>query len=130
MKRLRRVSVEVIRRELSLSVTRPLAANAGVRPDLPTADNPPSPASPFTSPKCRSCDSPTFVVPVAKGDLPAAIQKTLEQYGVHSQLTSTGDLVVCARSFEPHTGASDEDAAASTYPSAVESACSRKETSP
>lgn len=114
MRRLRRVSVEVIRRELSLSVTRPLAANSWLRPDVPTADNPPSPASPFPSPKCPSCGSPTFVVSVAKGELPATIQKTLEQYGVHSQLTSTDDLFVCARSFEPHTGASDENAAPST----------------
>jgi hypothetical protein len=99
MRRLRSVSVEVVRRELNLSMTRPFAANAGVRPDVPTADNAQSSASPFPSPKCLSCDSPTFVVSIGKGELPATIQWTLEQCGVHSQLTSTGDLFVCARSF-------------------------------
>jgi hypothetical protein len=104
MKRIRTVSIELIRREFRLSVTRPVVATTEVRPGEAAQDGIGIQQSPPPPAECPACASPWFALPVDAGGQPALVQRALEKHGVHTQLSSTGELFVCSRSFELHTG--------------------------
>jgi hypothetical protein len=98
----RRVSIELVRREFRLSVTRPVAATAearaAARDETDARATAPGPA------ECSVCGSTWFVVP-AGGEEPALIQRAFEKHGIHTLLSPAGELLVCGRSFELHTAA-------------------------
>lgn len=100
MRRIRRVSVEVIRRELSLSLTRAVATSATGHHDMPPANEPDPSANSSQTTLCLSCSSPLFLLPAGLDGGVAVTQWVLEAHGIHSQLSTTGELLVCARSFE------------------------------
>jgi len=101
----RRVSVELIRRELRLAVTRRAAAAAEARPDTHARNEADAPASAPNPTECPSCASPWFLLPAGGGEEPAMVQRALRQHGIHTLLLPTGELLICGRSFELHTGA-------------------------
>lgn len=100
MRRTRRLSVEVIRRELSLPLTRAGAANAQAHPASPEEDG-------NLTPECPACRSRWFMLPAGHGEDSAIMQRVLDAHAIHNQRLHTGELLFCARSFELHTGASD-----------------------
>jgi hypothetical protein len=107
MIRTRRVSIELIRRELRLSVRRPVAANAQSDSDPAVQEEYEVQRSPPTPLDCPACASPWFVLSIGGSDQPAIVQQALGKHGIHTQLSSTGELLVCGRSFELHIRASD-----------------------
>jgi hypothetical protein len=50
------------------------------------------------------------------------VQRALEKHGIHTLLSPAGELLVCGRSFELHTGAFDVTDAVSTEPQREKSA--------
>lgn len=106
MRRIRRVSVEVIRRELSFSLTRAVATSTTGRHDIPPAKEPDPSANSSQASLCPSCASPLFPLPTGLDGGVAITQRVLEAHGIHSQLSTPGELMVCAKSFEFFAGAS------------------------
>ncbi len=49
---------------------------------------------------CPSCASPLFLLPAGLDGGVAITQRVLEAHGIHSQLLSTGELLVCAKSLQ------------------------------
>jgi len=112
MTRTRRISIEVVRRELRLSVTRRPAGE--VRPDPAAREEAEVAASAPPPGECPDCASPWFLLPAGGGEEPAMVQRALRQHGIHTLLLPTGELLICGRSFELHTGAFDVPNAATT----------------
>lgn len=108
MKRIRRMSVEVIRRELSLSITRlgVVSAKACTEATTEGMGEPPT-TSPLAA-ECAACRSPWLVLPVGEGEEATVLQRLLETQGIHHQMSTRDELLVCARSFELRADASDK----------------------
>ena len=115
VRRTRRVSVEVIRRELSLSLTRHGAAYAHEPNGTPAEGG--HPASTKPAPECSACRSRCFLFPAGNVEDSAIMQRVLEAHAIHNQLLPTGELLVCARSFELHAGTSEVTNPGDTTPS-------------
>ena len=105
MTRIRRFSIEVIRREVNFSHTGATGAPSAARPDATAWDGDEVQESASAPAECPACASPWFVLPADSGEQPPFVQRALEKHGIHTQLSSTGELFVCSRSFELHTGA-------------------------
>jgi len=110
----RRVSIELIQREFRLSIRRRAAAAAEARPNTSARDETDAPASAPQPTECPSCASPWFLIPASAAEEPAMVQRALEKHGIHTLLSPAGGLLVCGRSFELHTGATDVTDAVST----------------
>jgi hypothetical protein len=105
MKRIRRISIELIRREFDLSVSWPVVA---ARPQSRSAqdgrerqESPPPPA------ECPVCASPWFALSLGDGEESPMVQRALAKHGIHTQRSSASELLVCRSSFELQTGAID-----------------------
>jgi hypothetical protein len=107
MTRTRRVSIELIRRELRLLVGKPVAANGETMSQPAVRDVHVVQLSPPTPLECPAGASPWFVLSAGGGDQAAIVQRALGKHGIHTQLSPTGELLVCSRSFELHIRASD-----------------------
>jgi hypothetical protein len=110
----RRVSIELVRREFRLSITR--RATPADEPGTASRDKTEVPVIRPQLTECPACGSPWFVVSTGDGEDPAIVQRALEKHGIHTLLSPASELLVCGRSFELHTGAFDVTDAASTEP--------------
>ena len=100
MKRIRHVSVEMIRRELSLSVTRPVVKNSEERPVASAEDKNDRSSNPLRTPPCSECTSPLFLLQTGGGEDVDIVKRTLQALGIHFQQSSAKELLVCVASFE------------------------------
>jgi hypothetical protein len=108
MKRTRRISIEVVRRELNLSVKRPVVAGAQSPQDATGQAGQQVQETTSLPTECPSCASPWFVLPAGDGEVSTTVQRALGKHGIHTRLSPTGELLVCGRSFELHVGAYGE----------------------
>jgi hypothetical protein len=106
MRRIRRVSVEVIRRDFSLSITREARPAADKNREAAAEDKAAQETSAPSS-ECPLCASPWFPLAMGNSEVPAIVQRALAKHGIHTQLSSIGELLVCGRSFELHIRAVD-----------------------
>ena len=93
MKKVKRLSIELRHREVTITVE---------GPTLHVQDAEPDAANAVTA--CPACGSAwiTVVAPTG-GGVPAgvdSIRRALEQSGLHVQVTPTGQLRICAQSFD------------------------------
>ena len=93
MKMKRRISIEYRRREVAITVEGSALHVQDSEPDV--ADLPVS---------CPTCGS-SWITRVAPGDEEGSasldrVRRTLQQSGLHVQVTPTGQLRICQRSFE------------------------------
>jgi hypothetical protein len=107
MKRIRRISIELISREFNLSVTKPVVAAAEARPGNSAQDGRQVHENPHPWAECPVCASPWFALSADAGEQPALVQRALEKYGIHTQLSPASELLVCQRSFELQAGTVD-----------------------
>jgi len=105
MRRIRRVSIEVIRREFNVSVTRQVVAALEARLENRAQDGREMQESLPPPAECPVCASPWFALSADSGEQAALVQRALRKHGIHTQLSLTGELFVCGRSFELHVGA-------------------------
>jgi len=93
MKRTKRLSIEFLRREITIAVSNSTPG----RPE----DAPPAGDSPTI---CPTCGSPWMtVVELEGGDAAAnatSIHRTLQQQGLHLHVSAAGQVSICRRSFE------------------------------
>jgi len=93
MKRTRRLLIEFLQREVTITVEGSTLHEQDSGPDTANAPR-----------ACPACGGPWFtVVASAGGDVSAgvdSIRSLLEQSGLHLQVSPAGQLQICQRSFE------------------------------
>jgi hypothetical protein len=97
MKRIRRISLRVERREVSLSITQTgTAPGESCSPQMPTDSAQPE--------NCPDCGAPWITVAAHAGDSvganTASIHRALQQCGAHANICATGELRICSKSLE------------------------------
>jgi hypothetical protein len=97
MKRVRRISLSVEHREVSVSITQTVVTSGESRP-TPTPGETAQPAN------CPDCGAPWITVAAHTGENAtanvASIHRALQQCGAHMHVSATGKLRICSKSFE------------------------------
>ena len=97
MKRIRRISLRVERREVSLSITQ-TGTTSGESCSLQMPTDPAQPEN------CPVCGAPWVTVAAQAGESvganTASIHRALQQSGAHVYVSATGELRICSKSFE------------------------------
>jgi hypothetical protein len=97
MKRIRRISLRVERREVSLSITQ-TGTTSGESCSLQMPTDPAQPEN------CPDCGASWVTVAACAGESVGAnttsIHRALQQCGAHAHISASGELRICSKSLE------------------------------